>query len=418
MVKGFAVTSILSVGLIAQAPPSPSQDRFTAALVRNRYQLSVRDGQLSGTGATVLQTAIAQSRFVLLGEYHGVAQTSEFLSAVCRMAAPEGFRTMAVEEGPLVTAELEGWAKRPDGMKELAAFIKQHPESIAGSGAREEFGMLQQCARAAGSDFHLWGLNQEMYGAAGPMLSRILASPLGKESRAAMQQLLDKANETDRKAAESGRVFDLYMMSADDKELASGSAALQKDGSPEARSLFASFVESHEINRTSPAEYSNARRRERLMKTQFAANYARAARGAAAPPKILLKFGALHIYRGLNPVRGSGIGNYVAEFAEAQGAQSLHIYLMPVRGSQPIHPRVGRPSELIPFNLAEQPGFRYMQPMLSNLLGQDWTMFDLRPLRQDSNRPGGTINAELAGLIFGYDIVIVVPDSTPVTDIG
>lgn len=77
----------------------------------------------------------------------------------------------------------------------------------------------------------------------------------------------------------------------------------------EARSLFASLVESHEINRTSPAEYGNDRRRERLMKTLFAANYARAARTAAAPPKVLLKFGAYHVYRGLNPVHGSGIGN-------------------------------------------------------------------------------------------------------------
>jgi hypothetical protein len=52
------------------------------------------------------------------------------------------------------------------------------------------------------------------------------------------------------------------------------------------------------------------------MKTLFSADYAEAARAQAAPPKVLLKFGAYHIYRGLNPVHGSGIGNYLAEFAE------------------------------------------------------------------------------------------------------
>ena len=180
-----------------------------------------------------------------------------------------------------------------------------------------------------------------MFGAAGLIVSRVLASGVGKEARPAMQQLLQKSDEADRKAAQSGRIFDLFMFAADDKELASGAALLQKDGSPEARSLFGSLIESHEINRTSPAEYGNARRRERLMKTLFAANYARAARNAGTPPKVLLKFGAFHMYRGLNPVHGSGIGNYVAEFAEGQGAQSLHIRLLPVKGSQPIHPRVG-----------------------------------------------------------------------------
>ena len=148
------------------------------------------------------------------------------------------------------------------------------------------------------------------------------------------------------------------------------------------------------------------------MKTLFAANYARAAAGTAPPPKVLLKFGAFHGYRGLNPVHGSGIGNYVAEFAEAQGAQSLHIYLMPVKGSQPIHPRVGQPAQLRPFNLADQPGWRYLQPIFSNLLQSDWTMFDLRPLRPDVSRPGA-INADLATLVFGYDILVMVPEGRP-----
>ena len=119
------------------------------------------------------------------------------------------------------------------------------------------------------------------------------------------------------------------------------------------------------------------------MKTLFAANYARAASNAAAPPKVLLKFGAYHVFRGLNPVHGSGIGNYVAEFAEGQAARSLHICLLAVKGSQPIRPRVGQPAQLRPFNLEDDPGFRYLQPMFGNLLQTDWTMFDLRPLRQD-----------------------------------
>src|SRR5207302_8657434 len=57
------------------APPSTQADRFVAKLLQNRYALSVHSGQLSGAGAQVLQSAIAQSRFVLLGEEHGVAQT-------------------------------------------------------------------------------------------------------------------------------------------------------------------------------------------------------------------------------------------------------------------------------------------------------------------------------------------------------
>jgi hypothetical protein len=381
IISGVLIFITAGPPLSAQVAPQPKQaDRFIAKLLQNRYALSVRSGRLSGAGAQALQSAIAQSRFVLLGEDPGVAQAPEFWAAVCNAAGPKGFHTMAVEEGLLVAAELEGWARRPDGLAHLVAFEKMFPESINVYNAREEFDMLQQCARVAQSEFRLWGLNQEALGAAGLILSRVLTSRIGKEARSAMQQLLQKNDEAYRRAVQSGRIFDLFMIAADDKELAGGAALLLKDGSLEARSLFGSLVESHEINRTSPADYGNARRRERLMKTLFAANYMRAASTAAAPLKVLLKLGAYHVYRGLNPVHGSGIGNYIAEFAEGQGAQSLHIRLMAVKGSQPIHPRVGQAAQLRPFNLEDEPGSRYLQSMFSNLLRSDWTMFDLRPL--------------------------------------
>jgi len=121
----FVTARLLSGWPLSSQGTPQSTDRFIAKLLQNRHGLSVRSGQLSGAGAQVLQSAIAQSRFILLGEYHGVAQTPEFWAAVCRAAGSEGFHTMAVEEGPLAAAELEGWARRPDGLAQLAAFEKR-----------------------------------------------------------------------------------------------------------------------------------------------------------------------------------------------------------------------------------------------------------------------------------------------------
>jgi hypothetical protein len=391
--------------------------KLTAKLLQNRYGLSVRNGRLSGTGAHVLRSAIAQSRFVLLGEDHGLAETPRFWGGVCDAAAPEGFQTMAIEEGPLAAAELERWASMPGGQVQLAAFEKQYPGAVNIYNRREEFEMLQQCAGAVnGARFRLWGLNQEALGAGGLILGRILDTRPGGEADPAMRQLVQQNANAYAKALQSGRISDLFMISAGDKDLAAGAVLLKKDGSPQARSLFASLIQSHEINRASPADYSNAARRSRLMKALFSADYAEAARAKATPPRILLKFGAYHTYRGLNPVHGSGIGNYVAEFAEGQGAKSLHICVIAVRGSEPIYPRVGQPAQLRPFNLNDDPGSRYLQPMLANLLDSDWTMFDLRPLRPALNGPG-ILGSDLATLVFGMDILVVVPAATPSTQI-
>ena len=165
------------------------------------------------------------------------------------MAEPEGFHTLAIEEGPLVTGELERWAKRKDAREQLAGFLNCYPESINMYNAVEEIEMLQQCG-----DFGFWGVNQEGLGAAGLMLERILDTQPGPESAVAIRRLLQKNEMANTKARDSGRIGDLYMISADDNDLAAAAAALKKDGSHLARSLFTSFVLSHEINRAWPAD--------------------------------------------------------------------------------------------------------------------------------------------------------------------
>ncbi len=400
--RSVTVTALLASVLSLYAQQDDAS-KFSARLLQNRYGLSIRDGQLTGTGAPVLRTAIAQSRFVLLGETHGLSEVARFAGAVCRMAEPAGFHTLAIEEGPLVTAELQNWAKRADASEQLAAFLKRYPESINIYNQVEELKMLQQC-----SGFGLWGINQEGLGAAGLMLERILDTHPGPESTAAIRGLLRQNEAANAKTRDSGRIGDLYMISADDKDLAAASAGLQKDGSPGARSLFASFVGSHEINRAWPA---GADRRLRLMKSLFAADYAEAARTQGGQPKVLMKLGAFHVYRGFNPAHQSGIGNYVAEFADANGAESLHICIMAVKYAQRIYPRIGQPPRERAFNLNEDPNSRYLQPILANVLESGWTLVDLRPLRQALREAPTMASPQLSNLVFGMDLLVVIPES-------
>lgn len=109
---------------------------------------------------------------------------------------------------------------------------------------------------------------------------------------------------------------------------------------------------------------------------------------------VLLKVDPLQVYRGLNPVRGRGTGNDVAISAERQDLQSLHIRVIAFSGAQQAYPR-------------------YLQLFLSKRLKSEWTLFDLRPLRRDFNALAGRVNADLATLVFGIDMLIVVPEALP-----
>src|ERR1044071_5571125 len=197
----LAAAAVASALLFAAQSSAPPTDRFVAKVLQSRYSRSAREGQRPGTGAAGMLSAIAQSRFVVVGEDHGLAQTPELAGAVCHAAGSARFPAMAIEKGQLAAGTL-----RREGPDQVAAFEKTFPESINVYNAREEFEMLQQCAGAAQGDFHLWGLNQEMLGAGGLVLSRILDSRLGETARPAMQQLLRKNDDALRKARQSGSI--------------------------------------------------------------------------------------------------------------------------------------------------------------------------------------------------------------------
>ena len=58
----------------------------------------------------------------------------------------------------------------------------------------------------------------------------------------------------------------------------------------------------------------------------------------------------------------------------------------------------------------EDPAYRNLQPVFNNLLASGWTMFDLRALRQNFD---AAANPELAALVFGFDILVLVPEGRP-----
>jgi hypothetical protein len=119
-------------------------------------------------------------------------------------------------------------------------------------------------------------------------------------------------------------------------------------------------------------------------------------------------------YKGINPLRNNDMGNFVAELADGQGTNSLHIVILGVKGSQLRFAGIGQPYQPGEFNLAEDKDsdFLFLKPMFDNLESSGWTMFDLRGLRKGlhSLEP---VDKELERMIFGYDLMVLIPNATP-----
>ena len=298
-------SSVLCLLALVLTPALAQENKFSDRLLQNRYQIDLQEGSLAGTGLPVLQKALAGAQFVLIGEDHGIAQIPQFAGAVCDLIAPQGFRTMAIETGPLAANELQQWITSDSGRASLVGFEKKFPETIAFYNYQEEYDLLTHCARGAqGPEFRLWGLDQELMGASGLILTRILETHPGKQAENAAQRLLQKNGAAHLAAVKSGSPGDIFMMTASDDELNNLRDLLRKEGNPTSQALIEALIKSRDIyhKNMNGSGYDSNRERALLMKSNFVTDYKQAAQADGAPPKVLLKFGAWHMYKGINPL--------------------------------------------------------------------------------------------------------------------
>lgn len=387
---------------------------FTETLKKNRVSISVQDGKLAGPGAEVLRTALAEAQFVALGEDHGIRQIPEFAAALCTELAPHGFHHMGLEIGTYVAPELEKMARSADGVKQLAEFEKKYPETIAFYNWQEEFAMLQKCESAA-SPGHttIWGLDQEFMGATGFLADKILATNPGPDAKTAIETLLKETIEAHATATKTRSPGDLFMMTAKQDELDHVRDLLKKQGKPEAQKLFDALLVSREIYQKNMADdyYLSNRQRALLMKKNFSEPFAASSQSNGVLPKVFFKFGAYHMFRGINPLHSSELGNLISEAAEANQFKSVHILIAGVKGEQLRFVGIGKPAEAGPLDLAgdKDSPFLFFKPLFDTQVENSWTLYDLRALR-DGFSKYGKIDPELERVIFGYDFVVFIPD--------
>lgn len=214
---------------------------------------------------------------------------------------------------------------------------------------------------------------------------------------------------TGRAGREKPRAWSqLFLISVPDAELSAVATALEREGGRRANALFQELRQSHEIycrNYQDPLG-ANAQR-ARLLKQNFR-QHMEAAEKSSPPPKVLVKFGDWHLYKGLNPLNQRDLGNYIAELADGEGSTSLHICVLGAKGTHRRYGDYQRPTKLQSFLLIEDHDYGWLRPMIENQLPEAWTLFDLRKLRfQSGVEPG------LERLIYGYDFLLMVPQLKP-----
>ncbi len=99
--------------------------------------------------------------------------------------------------------------------------------------------------------------------------------------------------------------MDLFLLKATDAALDQAGTAIDQDGGDRAR-LFAALRETRAIYQGSQSRSGDRTgARARLMKRTLVAHFAEAPRA-----RLLMKFGAYHLYKGYNPLGQRDLGNF------------------------------------------------------------------------------------------------------------
>lgn len=379
-------------------PPAPAGQSGVALLPAlvdaTALPATLVDGRLDGPGAQFLRSQIAGARFVLLGEDHGSAGVADFASALWRDLARDGFGHVAIETDPWMARYAEREVRR-GGAAGLGAALQAGPGAIAlpfyGWDAEAAFLETVLATAPVRHSATLWGLDQVFIGSGTLLLQDIARGARAPAARQLAAELVPLAR--DRNFLVGPQRPQLAALAA---ELGRGESAL--------RERITAMQQSGEIYRaftTGDREAWPANlEREALMKRNLLQQLAAAQRADGALPRVLFKFGANHLTRGLSPTLVPSLGSFAMAWADARGERSVNIAVL-----------CGPAARSATFSGEDVP----CGPDFSSYLGDaapllargPLTVIDLRVWRQRPSR-WATLPDMGRRIIEGYDVLVVV----------
>ncbi|AMJ66407.1 hypothetical protein AXW84_13920 [Hymenobacter sp. PAMC 26628] len=381
-----------------------AQDSTLTRLIRqHQYPLVPAGAQFAGAGWDKLQQSIQQSQFVLVGEDHGLAQVPGFTAAVAQVLRPAVF---VAEIDPYVAAELTALAAQP-GLP--TAHSQQYPEALCFYNWAEEFELIRTLrARRV----QVVGLDQVYAATAGRFYARLAALAKGKAAKAYLQrqaavyQAQGQAFAREKKNRSS-------MTEQRPAAVDSLVAATRREG-PEVRQMVQDYVLSYRIYQSQIHGTGGHQERLNLMRRTLLRTLAPyQAAGAPPLPKVLFKFGANHLARGLSPVTFGefyDVGNLAQDLAEAQNQQSLHVKVVGKQGTRAgTLNQLDRSNQAAPYSAADN---ARLKPFFDQTTGPAWNVVDLRPARRALSAGKLVVGQPVQRVLLGYDYLVVIPETT------
>ena len=405
-----------------QQPTEPDSAPSLADVLReHRLPLILEGGELSGPGADLLREEAAASRYLLVGETHGVAETPDLIAALFRELRPAGYRHLAVEIGPIQAERIGDLMAGPRPMETVAAFLAEHWPGVPFYGWRSEAELLAEAVRLAGPEA-VWGIDYDILADRYP-LHRLRELAPDSTARAAADRAVALADSLLARATAEADPSQVAMFSQPPAVWTSLREAYAPEPGSEADRILEQLEATARINEawTSGRRWRSNRLRVGLLKQ----NLLRHLDAAGPDARVIVKMGGFHLMRGRTPNNTFDVGNLLSELSIAQaarsgdapnaGSRSFHVMVFgaPGRERGALDPRDWSVRRVPTVTSNEK---HWASGLAGALFDDSSTVIDLRPLRPTADAgepPLYDLPERFEETVFTYDAVVVLHASTP-----
>lgn len=390
--------------LAVNANAADSSVLLESLLAENTYPITLDAGVLSGKGFDLLLQAAENAQFVNVGEPHDNYDIPRFTAALFRaLHDAHQFNYFATEQDPLMMQRVSADPVRGN-RERIEALAKEYPYGFMFASDQELEMLATIGTSSTAKTSPIWGAEQ----ASGATHYLDALNPLApsKKAKVKLLQLRAQVWEQERKRGAKRR----FLGGQGHREalLQLKTMLLPRPGS-RADFLLHALLVSDEVygyyRRAASGKvvglYNNTVR-EAYMKRRFMEKYRIAEAVDGSLPRVLLKYGHAHLYRGRNPFNAYTIGNFTHEFSISNGMEAIGITVV-AYGPGYVDLVAKAPDSL--------------KPLTKNAPKQGWNLIDLRPLRPFVHArritdmvPEKDLEA-YRRLIFGFEFFLLMSES-------
>lgn len=386
-----------------------SRNTLTAAAKDNRTRLDYDDGTFAGPALDQILSRARDAQFFLIGEEHGIAENPQLAAQLFTTLVADGYEKLVIEVSPPIATILET-AVDNDGIDGLRTLYATPGGEPAFFGMREEAELLAT-VRAALPDAAgvFWGVDYEV-ASDRPLLRQLHEMERPAGSQQPLDTLIAASDSAWSRYSETGSPQYIFSFSGD-PALVTAVIEAWPGANDKAAWILDTLRSTLEINQfwVQGRGWESNARRAALFRSNFL-RYWHAAKRDGNAPRIMAKLGSNHLVRGRNMTGTFDLGTLLPEIAAEEGGRSFSLLVLPGMDSMTA---VLNPST---WTYAPQPAkdnyAKGIEALTDAAYGNAFTLIDLAALRSIVGSNIEKYGAEVARVVHGYDMLLVMSGST------